>query len=86
MKTKKAAWQGGRNKERYDATYLKHIPRSRLKLAIGELLLFGNKQRQEFWQFFEVLLSQFYQASPQNTPKRHLERPGWTNAGQRVNR
>ena len=57
---------------------------SSLKLFIGELLLFGNRQRKEFWALFETLLVQFYQARPHNAPEGHLTRPGSANRSQRV--
>ncbi|MBN2594802.1 MAG: hypothetical protein JXA81_14945 [Sedimentisphaerales bacterium] len=40
--------------------YQKSQSVSSLKLQIGELLLFGDKQRGEFWSLFEVLLRQYW--------------------------
>lgn len=34
---------------------------STAKLQIGELLLFGNKERKEFWKLLEVLLNQYFE-------------------------
>ena len=39
--------------------YQKTSQASSLKLQIGELLLFGNKECWEFWGVFEVLLRQY---------------------------
>ena len=61
-----------------DKLYPQRESLSSLKLFIGEVLLFGNTQRKEFWKIFETLLAQFYQESSQNPPERHLARPGWT--------
>jgi len=36
---------------------------SRVRLQIGELLLFGNKGRKEFWKLLEVLLNQYFEFS-----------------------
>lgn len=81
MKTKKAV--AGRRSARYDERHNKAYPQagseSSLKLFVGEVLLFGDKQRQDFWIFFEALLIQFYQESPHNPPKARLTRRGWTN-------
>jgi hypothetical protein len=41
--------------------YQKTSQVSSLKLQIGELLLFGNKQRREFWSVFEILLMQYWE-------------------------
>ncbi len=41
-------------------TYPKPAPLSSLKTLIGEILLFGNKQRKEFWWLFDSKLRQFY--------------------------
>ena len=78
---KKAAAKGATalEKNRLGELYPKAGSESTLKLFIGEVLLFGNWQRKEFWEFFEALLVQFYQASPHNPPKRHLTRPGTAN-------
>ena len=80
MKTKKAA---GLTAAQQNALRLEAYPQagseSTLKLFIGVVLLFGNGQRREFWEFFEALLVQFYQESPQNPPERHLVRPGTAN-------
>lgn len=43
----------------HEKQYQNSPPLSTLKLGIGELLLFGNKQRGEFWRLFEVLLIQY---------------------------
>ena len=48
----------GQHKLRYEA-YRKPAPLSSLKVQIGELLLFGDKQRRELWSLFEVLLVQY---------------------------
>ena len=69
-------------KRRYES-YPQAGSESSLKLLVGEVLLFGNKQRKEFWPFFEALLAQFYQIRPQNPPEVRLTRPGWTN-GRRI--
>jgi hypothetical protein len=41
-----------------DKSYRRPILLSNLKLRIGELLLFGDKQNRETWNLFEVLLTQ----------------------------
>lgn len=61
---KKAGGFGGRPAGRMklqNRAYPKPAPLSSLKVFIGELLLFGNKQQKEFWPFFEVLLAQYIQ-------------------------
>jgi hypothetical protein len=60
MKTKKATVlpAAGKSELRIEP-YQKSEPLSNLKLKIGELLLFGNKQHSEFWSLFEVLLIQY---------------------------
>ena len=59
-------------------TYQKAMPVSRLKLVLGELLLFGNKKRSEFWPLFEALLVQSYQGSSQSPVKGRDTAPGLT--------
>lgn len=60
MKTKKAAMLPAAGKIKlHDEAYQKAESLSSLKLQIGELLLFGNKQRKEFWSLFEILLIQY---------------------------
>jgi len=46
--------------EQQRTAYRKADALSSMKLQIGELLLFGNKQRGEFWSLFEVLLRQYW--------------------------
>ncbi|MCP4256637.1 MAG: hypothetical protein GY774_03810 [Planctomycetes bacterium] len=41
------------------ATYPKSAQLSRPKTLIGELLIFGNEQRKEFWWFFESKLRRY---------------------------
>ena len=41
-------------------SYRKPKPLSSLKLQIGELLLFGDKDRGELWSLLEVLLRQYW--------------------------
>lgn len=40
--------------------YRKSAQLSSLKVFIGELLLFGNKERKETWWLFDSKLRQFY--------------------------
>ena len=83
-KAEAAAWTATAwNQKVLFESYPRAGSESTLKLLIGEVLLFGNKQRNEFWQFFEALLAQFYQTSPQNPPEGRLTRPGWKN-GHRI--
>ena len=67
MKTKKAAVlpAAGTNKLHAIAYRTPALP-SGLKLAIGELLLFGDKQQRAFWPLFEAMLVQFYQGVSQS--------------------
>ncbi len=63
----KKAGAGRRPAGRYElrnGEYRKPIPLSSLKTLIGELLLFGDKQREEFWLLFEVLLLEYVQNIP----------------------
>ena len=48
-----------KNKLRYEA-YRKPITLSSLKTLIGEILLFGNKERKETWWLLDSKLRQFY--------------------------
>ena len=58
--------------------YLRTVPESRFKLAIGEMLLFGNKKRKEFWPLFEALLVHSYASVPQ-IPRQSVDKaPEWT--------
>jgi hypothetical protein len=60
MRNKKAAeLPAARESKLRIEPYQQSAPLSSLKLQIGELLLFGNKQRREFWSVFEVLLRQY---------------------------
>jgi len=67
MKTKEAAVlpAAGTNKLHAIAYRTPALPSS-LKLAIGELLLFGDKQQRAFWPLFEAMLVQFYQGVSQS--------------------
>jgi len=56
MKKKAAVLPAAKTNRQRIKQYPKATPMSSLKLAIGELLLFGNKQRKEFWLLFEALL------------------------------
>ena len=54
MKTKKAAAStAAGQKQLQNKTYHKSVQLSSLKMLIGEFLIFGNKQRKEFWWLFE---------------------------------
>lgn len=57
--------QAASKTESHKETYPKDTSMSSLKLAIGELLLFGNRQQKEFWPLFEALLVQSYANVPQ---------------------
>lgn len=61
MKTKKAVVGTAKRYELQTKTYPKTAQLSSLKVFIGELLLFGNKQRKEFWELFGILLTQYVQ-------------------------
>jgi len=65
-------------KKRHNRGYQKATPRSSLKLGIGELLLFGNKQQEEFWPLFEALLVQLYQGISQNPHEAGYMAVEWT--------
>ncbi|NIV13965.1 MAG: hypothetical protein GWN62_22615 [Aliifodinibius sp.] len=43
-------------KQLHNKAYHKSVQLSSLKTLIGEFLLFGNKQRKEFWILFESRL------------------------------
>lgn len=58
---KAAAGTAAKKNELHNKAYRKPVPLSSLKTLIGELLIFGNKERKEFWQLFEVLLTQYVQ-------------------------
>lgn len=65
VRTEPAVCSGGLPKQtarnnQHCKSYLDHSPKSSLKLQIGELLLFGNKQRRELWNLFEILLRQYW--------------------------
>ena len=62
MKTKKAVVGTAKKNELHHKVYTKPIMLSSLKILIGEILLFGNKQRKEVWVLFEVLLTQYVQS------------------------
>ena len=70
------------NNNRRNKSYRSRRNRSSIKLAIGELLLFGNKQREEFWQLFESLLAVLYQSVPQSGLKRAYTGPESTKSSQ----
>ena len=55
--------QAASNNQLRSKSYRKPKPLSSLKLQIGELLLFGNKECRELWSLFEVLLRQYWGAS-----------------------
>ena len=48
-------------KKLHNGTYSKPARLSNLKILIGEILLFGNKQRKEFWWLFDSKVRQFYE-------------------------
>lgn len=65
VRTDPAACSGGLPKQAASNNqlfkpYRGHAPLSSLKLQIGELLLFGNKQCGELWSLVEVLLRQYW--------------------------
>lgn len=61
MRTKKAVVGTAKKYEAQNRTYPKTTQLSSLKVFIGELLLFGDRKRKEFWQLFEVLLTDYVQ-------------------------
>ncbi len=75
---KAAGLTAAKKNTQHRRAYQKATPLSRnnLKLQIGELLLFGNEQRREFWWLFEVLLVRYVQDVS--------GKPRLTNSGQRV--
>ena len=52
--------QAAAKNQSQDRPYPKGDSLSRRKTLIGELLLFGNKQRKEFWWLFDSKVRQFY--------------------------
>jgi hypothetical protein len=46
-------------KKQQSKTYRKPAQSSDLKLQLGEILLYGNVQRKEFWPLFDDLLRQY---------------------------
>jgi len=46
-------------KQLHKESYQKSAQLSSLKILIGEFLLFGNKQRKEFWWLFESKLRNY---------------------------
>jgi hypothetical protein len=40
--------------------YQKSEPLSSLKIQIGELLLFGDKEKKVFWPFFDAMLRRYF--------------------------
>jgi hypothetical protein len=58
--TKKAAAVTAAGKKKLqNETYPKPAQLSSLKMLIGELLIFGNKERKETWWLFETKLRQY---------------------------
>lgn len=58
-KEKAAAVTAATSNKQHSKVYCKPVPLSSLKEQIGELLLFGNEQRREFWWLLESLLIQY---------------------------
>ena len=42
-------------------SYPNSVTESKAKLQLGELLLFGNKECQEFWKLLGILLNQYFE-------------------------
>jgi len=81
MTTKQAvALTTAEQKELHKEAYLKPVRLSSLKLLIGGLLLFGNKEQMVFWPFFEATLRQYIDLT--TATQSGLEQPGQANRGQ----
>jgi hypothetical protein len=65
LNKKAAADTAAKKNKLHNKAYPQSAQQSRLKTLIGEILLFGNKQRKEFWELFEVLLTQYVQSVPE---------------------
>ncbi|MBC8470334.1 MAG: hypothetical protein H8D56_12755 [Planctomycetes bacterium] len=59
MKTKKAVVGTAKKNELHNTAYPESKQSSRLKVFIGELLLFGDKQRKETWWLFDSKLRKY---------------------------
>lgn len=80
MKREKAvAGTTAKYDERLNKEYLSVKSLSTLKIIIGGLLLFGNKERRAFWPLFDVLLRQLVDL--RLAPKHGSQEPGATKSG-----